>query len=117
MKMKNLFQHRLTLLWCRFFQVHPKKEIGVGQQGRHQKDVKVLGVQTSLSGKRKRPNHSLEYLHAARPTREFILLFEAPEERSVFSRYNCGVASTTGLRRLFAHYSMTPRIITSAILK
>jgi hypothetical protein len=57
MKMKNLFQHRLALLWCRFFQVHPKKEIGVGQQGRHQKDVKVLGVQPALSGKRKRPNH------------------------------------------------------------
>jgi hypothetical protein len=44
MKMKNLFQDSLALLWCRFFQVHPKKEIGVGQQGRHQKDVKILGV-------------------------------------------------------------------------
>ena len=44
MKMKNLFQHRLAFLCCRVFQVHPKKEIGVGQQGRHQKDVEVLGV-------------------------------------------------------------------------
>src|SRR6266545_7084011 len=99
MKMKNLFQHRLTLFWCRFFQVHPKKEIGVGQQGRHQKDVKVLGVQTALSCKRKRANHSLEYLHAARPTRESILLFEAPEERSRFSRYNRGVATSTKVTR------------------
>ena len=90
--MKNLFQHRLALLWCRFFQVHPKKEIGVRQQGRHQKDVKVLGVQTALSSKRKRPNHSLEYLHAARPTRESILLFEGREERSAFSRYDRGAA-------------------------
>src|SRR5512132_1248563 len=119
--MKNVFQHRLALLWCRVFQVHPKKEIGVGQQRRHQKGVKVLGVQTPLSGKCKRPNHSLEYLHAARPTRESILLFEAAEERSAFSRYNRGVASSTKVathqRRLLSHYSMTPRIITSAMLK
>src|SRR6266487_3437166 len=122
MKMKNVLQHRLALLWCRVFQVHPKKEIGVGQQGRHQKDVKVLGVQTALSCKRKRANHSLEYLHAARPTRESILLFEAPEERSgVFQVQSRGVASSTKVathqRRLLSHYSITPRMITSAMLK
>jgi hypothetical protein len=72
--MKNLFEHCVALFWRRFFQVHPKKKIGVGQQGRHQKHGKIFGVQPALSCKRKRPNHSVEYLHAARPNRESILI-------------------------------------------
>src|SRR3982750_2420301 len=97
MKMKNLFQYRLTLLWCRFFQVHPKKEIGVGQQGWHQKHIKILGVQTSLSGKRKRANHSSNICMPSGPL------------ASLFFFSSSAIADRT--------YSITPRIITSAILK
>jgi hypothetical protein len=52
MKMKNSFQYPVRFLWYGIFQVHPKKEIGVRQQGGHQKYFDVLGVKTALCGKR-----------------------------------------------------------------
>jgi len=42
--MKDTFQYPVRLLGRGILQVHPKKEIGVRQQGGHQKYFDVLGV-------------------------------------------------------------------------
>ena len=44
MEVENVLQHVLGLLGRWAFQVHPEKEVGVTEQGRHQEHIDVLAV-------------------------------------------------------------------------
>ncbi len=58
MKMKNFLQNVFGFLRSRIFQIHPQKQIGVGQQGRHQEHINVLAVQFALGCENQGSDHA-----------------------------------------------------------
>ena len=84
MKMKNVLQHRWLSSGVGFSRSTQRNRLVSFSNVGIRNISMSLAVQPALSGKHERSNHSIEYLHAATPTRESILLFEAREERSAF---------------------------------
>jgi hypothetical protein len=51
MKMEDVFEEKISLLWSRILEVNPQEQLGVRQQRRHQEQLDVLAVQPALGRK------------------------------------------------------------------
>src|SRR3954464_14959399 len=130
MKMENLLQHHVGFFCGRFFQIHPQKQVGVGQQGRHQKRVQVLAVQTALGCKCKRPDHVSNVCMPLRSLASLFLYFRTWERRCQPAESKSQILGSAsrrllplvepnrghdnGLLKGLSLYSIEPRMMTKA---
>src|SRR6266508_5732885 len=60
MKVKNIFQHDSPLFGRWILQVHPREEVRIRQQCRHQEEIDISRVEPSLRGEGVRSDHASE---------------------------------------------------------
>ena len=56
-EVKDTFEDGFSLLRARALEVHPKEQVGIGEQRRHQEPVDVPGMQAALGRECERMNH------------------------------------------------------------